>query len=132
MAAETGARWEAAVVAWLRSRGHRDAFRLRGQEGPLDHGDVGGFSRWALDCKDHAKHTLSAWVKQVKQEARNSEKPLAAVIVKRRGAKPEDAYVVMDLATWSRLERYLDTLAADVLDRYECPVSEVVPGAEYL
>lgn len=38
----------------------------------------------------------------------------------------------MDLATWSRLERYLDTLAADVLDRDECPVSEVVDGAEYL
>jgi hypothetical protein len=114
MAAETGARWEAAVVAWLKSRGHRDVFRLRGQEGPRDHGDVGGFSRWALDCKDHAKHTLSAWVAQVKQEAVNAEKPLAAVIVKRRGAKPEDAYVVMDLATWERLESYLSALSDEV------------------
>lgn len=114
MASESGTRWESAVTKWLRGRGFPHAVRLRGQEGPRDHGDIGGFSRWAIDCKDHAKHTLSAWIKQVKQEAVNSEKPLAVVVVKKRGGKPEDAYVVMDLETWARLEEYLEMLSEDV------------------
>lgn len=110
---ETGSRWERAVTAWLVDRGF-PAFRLRGREGPRDHGDVGGFTRWALDCKDHAKMSLGPWVAQARQEARNSQKPLSAVIVRRRGEPTEDALVVMDLATWARLESYLSGLGHEI------------------
>jgi len=104
--AETGAAWESAVVSWLTDHGF-PAFRLRGREGPRDHGDIGGFARWALDCKDHAKMSLSSWVAQAAQEARNSGKPFSAAVVKRRGAGVPDAYVVMSLLQWARLEQYM-------------------------
>ena len=111
--AETGAKWEAAVERWLRDFGF-PAFRLRGREGPRDHGDIGGFARWALDCKDHAKMSLASWVAQAAEEARNSGKPLSAVIVKRRGASPPEAYVVMSLATWARLEQYMEAQEEEI------------------
>lgn len=52
--------------------------------------------------------SLGSWVAQAKQEARNSGKPLSAVIVKRRGESVEDALVVMDLETWVLLEKYIE------------------------
>jgi len=108
-----GQQWESKVVEYLQSRGLTDAYRLRGLEGPKDHGDIGGFHRWALDCKDQTRMSLGAWVAQAKDEAHNSHKPLSAVIVKRRDQRPEDALVVMDLHTWTLLERYIQDLSRD-------------------
>ena len=107
-----GSDWERKVTAWLVGRG-LPAFRLRGNEGPKDHGDIGGFGLWALDCKDQAKMSLGSWVAQAKKEAINSHKPLSAVIVKRRGKPTEEALVIMDLATFARLENYITQLRED-------------------
>jgi len=103
---EIGSAWERKVTAWLVDRG-LPAVRLRGTEGPRDHGDIGGFNRWALDCKDQATMRLGAWVLQAKQEARNSQKPLSAVVVKQRGRPTKEALVVMDLQTFALLETYI-------------------------
>ena len=100
------------MTAWLAGRG-LPAFRLRGTEGPKDYGDIGGFRLWALDCKDHAKMSLGPWVAQAKKEAINSQKPLSAVIVKRRGHPTEDALVIMDLVTFARLSNYIHQLQED-------------------
>lgn len=57
--------------------------------------------------------SLGPWVTQAKKEAINSQKPLSAVIVKRRGKPTEDALVIMDLATFARLETYINELRED-------------------
>jgi len=104
------------VVAYLQAAGFPEAYRSRGSEGPRDIGDVLGFARWALDCKDQAKISLGSWVGQVNNEARNLQAALGAVIVKRRGKPAEDAFVVMDLATWVKLEIYIDELTKEIRD----------------
>ncbi len=106
---QTGSAWESKVVKYLSERG-LDARRSEAREGRNDIGDVVGLGRWALDCKDHARFALATWVKQARQERVNARKPLSAVIVRRRGGRVEDAYVVMDLATFATLENYINEL----------------------
>ena len=110
---EVGAAWESKVSAWLSNHGF-ETVRLRGLEGPKDHGDIGGHPRWSLDCKDQATHRFGPWVAQARIESKNAQKPLSAVIVKRRGKPTKDAFVVMDLATWAVLENYVDSLEKDL------------------
>jgi len=111
---EKGRVWERAVAKYLKTFWDFPAFRLRGTEGPRDQGDIGGFDRWALDCKNQAKWNLGSWVTQAKQEAINASKPLSAVIVKREGHSIEDALVVMDLKSWCYLEAYLDGMSTEI------------------
>jgi hypothetical protein len=103
---ERGSRWEARLVAFLREQGFPEAVRIRGR-GANDEGDLGGFPLWAIEAKDHASIDLPGFVKQAKQEAINSGKPFGIAVIKKRRAAAQDAYVVMDLETWVRLEKYL-------------------------
>ena len=117
MSTPQGTAWETEVARYLQAQGFDQARRSEGREGPKDHGDIAGFRRWALDCKDRAKMSLGSWVRQAEGEARHSGKPLSAAIVKRRGGETSEALVVMSLSTWVQLEKYLDALSDTITER---------------
>jgi len=100
-----GADWERDVAALLREAG-LPAVRLRGS-GRLATGDIGGLPLFAVDCKNQMRLTPFQWLQQVRAEAANALKPFGAVVFKKRDASAGDAVVMMDLATFAILNRYI-------------------------
>lgn len=79
-----GARWETAVVNYLRDNGFPYTER-RAPGQPVDRGDILGIAGMVIECKDHAKPTPGAWVDQATQAADLTGADIAVVIAKRRG-----------------------------------------------
>jgi hypothetical protein len=104
-----GTRWESEVVRYLRSVGFDEA-RREVQRGARDVGDIGGFPLWAIEAKAYASvshSVLADFVAQANREARHAGKPFGIVVIKRPRHRTADGFVVMDLETWTRLERHL-------------------------
>lgn len=97
-----GTRWESELVAYLRDSGFPHA-RRNVQHGPNDIGDVGGVPKFAIEAKDTQKHDLAKFVKQANAEAENAGQPWGVAAIKKRRAATEDAYVVLDLKTFTEV-----------------------------
>jgi len=99
-----GSTWERAVVAFLREHGHSCAERAYGAGRPDDVGDVDGLPGWVIECKDHQRLDLATWCDEAASEAANVPGGASwAVVAKRRGKGPGDAYVLTDLATFAEV-----------------------------
>lgn len=72
------------------------------QTGRLDQGDAWALP-FCLEMKDTAKHDFPGYIKQANAEAKNAGLSFGVAIVKKRNANIKDAYVVMDLETFSRV-----------------------------
>lgn len=109
-----GTAWESAIVTFLRDLGFTEA-RREVQRGRLDVGDIGGFVSWAIEAKAYKSITFSLlgdFVAQANREADNAGKPFGIVVLKYPRHSTDQAFVIMDLATWTRVEAALpDTLA---------------------
>lgn len=83
-AKQKGTAAETAVVKYLKEQGWIHAER-RALHGNLDKGDINLGSPVVLEVKDHAKITLSEWLKELKVEMGNADVDVGAVIAKKRG-----------------------------------------------
>jgi hypothetical protein len=99
---QKGTRWESAVRDYLQDRGL--PARRNAQHGAQDVGDLSieGYP-FALEAKDHARIELASFVDQANREAHNARVPYGAAVVKRRGKGVHQAYVVMDLETFTTM-----------------------------
>jgi len=94
-AKQKGTAAETAVVNYLKDNGFPYAER-RALHGNLDKGDITGCGPIVFEVKDHAKITLSAWLKELEDEMINADAGTGAVIAKRRGTtKVKDWYAIM-------------------------------------
>lgn len=103
-----GAAFEIGVLKWLRSRGV-SAERLR-LSGSRDEGDIVAIvagKSYVLELKNRKSLSLPTFWDEAVAEAKNfakarglSQTPPAFVIVKRRNAGIEKAFVIQDLDSW--------------------------------
>ena len=103
-----GSKFETDVMKWLRSLGHF-AERLA-KAGASDEGDIVCIiagQTYILECKNRKKIDLPKFWDEAQKEAKNYAKargmvatPPAFVIVKRRNASIEQAWVVQPLEEW--------------------------------
>lgn len=96
-----GSRWELAI------RRHLEGFfgrrvRKPAQEGYKDVGDL-HISPFVIQAKDEARHTFSSYVDDAEKQAVHAGEPFGVAVVKRRGVGTDRAYVVMSLATFTRV-----------------------------
>lgn len=92
---QKGTAAETAVVKFLRDNGFPYAER-RALHGGADKGDITGCGPIVFEVKDHAKITLSEFVKELEVEVQNAVAQTGACIIKRRGTlKVADWYAVL-------------------------------------
>jgi hypothetical protein len=99
-----GTEWESATVSYLKSHGIPTAHRVA-QTGRDDSGDIWGVSPFILQAKTYANLAdgLRLGLEGAKRQARVAGESYGAAVVKRRGKGASDAYVVMDLETFTRM-----------------------------
>ena len=105
---QKGSKFETDVMKYLRSLGHF-AERLA-KAGASDEGDIVTIiagQTYILECKNRKKMDLPTFWAEAEKEAKNYAKarglpgcPPAFVIVKRRNASTEQAWVVQPLEKW--------------------------------
>jgi len=105
---QKGSKFETDVMKYLRSLGHF-AERLA-KAGANDEGDIVAIiagQTYILECKNRKKIDLPQFWSEAQTEASNYAKarglplsPLAFVIVKRRNAPTEKAWVIQPLGEW--------------------------------
>lgn len=99
---QKGTRAENHVVAYL-----KESFpyaERRALAGINDKGDVTGIPGVVVEIKDHAKITLSEWLKELEQEMLNADASTGAVVAKKRGTLDVgDWYAVMPVSVWVSL-----------------------------
>lgn len=103
-----GSKFETDVMKYIRSLGHF-AERLA-KAGASDEGDIVTLiagDTYILECKNRKKLDLPAFWDEAQVEAKNYAKarglsvlPLSFVVVKRRNAKIENAWVITSLEKW--------------------------------
>lgn len=103
-----GSKFETDVMKYLRKLGHF-AERLA-KAGSSDEGDIVCMiagETYILECKNRKKLNLPAFWDEAQVEAKNYAKarglsvlPLSFVVVKRRNAKIENAWVITSLEKW--------------------------------
>ena len=81
---QKGTRAESAVVNYLKDNGFPYAER-RALHGVNDKGDITGCGPVVFEVKDHAKLSLSEWVKELEDEMRNAGVDIGTVVAKKRG-----------------------------------------------
>ena len=96
-----GTRWESAVALHLQDHGF-DVWRMA-QTGEFDQGDLGGLPDFAFECRDRAKLDLAGNVKDANNRAKAKHSKYGVAVMKARGKKTADGYVVMDLDTFAQL-----------------------------
>ena len=106
-----GSKFETDVMKYLRSLGHF-AERLA-KAGASDEGDIVTIiagQTYILECKNRKKMDLPTFWAEAEKEAKNyakarglSAEPPAFVIVKRRNASTQQAWVVQPLEKWIEL-----------------------------
>jgi hypothetical protein len=101
-----GTRFESAVRDFINSVGVNRATRVA-QAGE-DVGDVHVNGMFALQCKDVTASNYSKWIVDAKEQARAAKVPFSAVVHKRRQRKVGEAYVVMDLDTFTDIAARLE------------------------
>lgn len=95
-AKQKGTKFETDVVQCARAEGLPFASRLP-LAGANDIGDIGGIPGVVLECKDHARLELSAWMDEAEREAATAGVDVFAVVHKRRRRPIREAYVTMPL-----------------------------------
>ena len=99
-----GDQFERDVVKVLRANGHPYAERALRLGAHDDHGDIAGLPGFHLECKDHGRIELGAWLSLAAAEARCiASHPTAVLVVKRRMRPTAEAYTVMELGAFARL-----------------------------
>ena len=103
-----GSKFEVDVMKYIRKLGHF-AERLA-KAGASDEGDIVSIiagQTYILECKNRKKIDLPAFWKEAQKESENYAKarglvvaPPAFVVVKRRNASIEDAWVIQPLGEW--------------------------------
>ena len=99
-----GSKWESDVALFLRSYGF-DVWRLA-QTGAEDQGDLAGsgpLMDWAFECRNRKELSLAKNVDDANDRARCKGSRYGVTIMKRRGRSVSEAYVAMDLATFTEL-----------------------------
>ena len=115
-----GSKFETDVMKYLRKLGHF-AERLA-KAGASDEGDIVTIiagQTYILECKNRKKMDLPTFWAEAEKEAKNYAKarglpgsPPAFVIVKRRNASTEQAWVVQPLEKW--IEQLMPTPQGDI------------------
>jgi hypothetical protein len=99
-----GTKWESDIVRYLKANGIPSAHRVA-QTGRDDSGDIHGVSPFILQAKDLASVTDGAriGVAGANSQAAIARESYGAAVVKRRNHSAANAYVVMDLETFTRM-----------------------------
>ena len=91
---------ETAVVNWLRDHLlERDAryIERRTLQGAKDTGDIAGLPGIVIEVKNHAKHDLPGWLKELQTEVDNAHATLGLLVIKKRGTTdPSQWYWLID------------------------------------
>ena len=95
-----GSKFELDVVRYLQEHGFPFVQRAYGAGRQDDRGDILGVPGFTIECKDHAKHDIPAWLGEAERERQNAGTRFGVVIVKRRGKGAAESYVVQTLASW--------------------------------
>ena len=98
-----GSAWERAIVKQLCSDGFK-VERMYGAGRQDDRGDIRGLNNWTIEAKDHARFALSEWLEELDNEMKNAENEFGAVLIKKRNAATNKAYVMLP---WSVLIKLL-------------------------
>jgi hypothetical protein len=108
-----GTRWELAVRRFLRAAGI-DVFKPY-EEGRDDAGDIHGMDPFVGQAKAYASIVtgIREGVAGAERQALVAKLPFGVAIVKRPGKATGEAYVVMTLATFARLLRWMRGLPAE-------------------
>lgn len=103
---EKGSRFEQQVVDYMRAECMDDRIERRVCNGVNDRGDVSGVAirgnRVVVECKNHARMELGAWLDEAEVERGNDDAEFAFVVHKRRGCGEKSFgrnYVTCDLYT---------------------------------
>ena len=99
---EKGTRYEVACAEWFRQRGWSEVFRMATRS-TLDVGDLGGLPRFAVECRDRQKQSLSLNVDDAEERARNKNADFGVALMKRPRRPVGDSYVCMSLTTFGRI-----------------------------
>jgi hypothetical protein len=95
---QRGTAFEAALVNYLHRRGHPHIER-RTLSGAHDRGDIAGVASTVIEAKACRTITLSEWVNEAQDEARNANASIGIVVAKRRGTSDVgQAYAVLPFA----------------------------------
>jgi len=131
-----GSQFETDVMKWLRKAGVI-AERLT-KAGAKDEGDIVTViagETYILELKNRATLSLPEFWREAQVEALNyakarglGEVPLSYVIVKRRNASIDQAWVIQDLAQWTK-EKKMPVPGGEITTT-EILVPEVVPPVE--
>ena len=131
-----GSQFETDVMKWLRKMG-AIAERLT-KAGAKDEGDIVTViagETYILELKNRATLSLPQFWREAQVEALNyakargiGEVPLSYVIVKRRNASIDQAWVIQDLAQWTK-EKKMPVPGGEITTT-EILVPEVVPPVE--
>ena len=99
---QKGTRAENHVVSYLKK--DFPYVERRALAGINDKGDVAGIPGVVIEVKDHAKITLSEWLKELEQEMANAEADTGVVVAKKRGTLDVgEWYAVMPVHVWVSL-----------------------------
>ena len=96
-----GDAFEREVIRVLRANGFPYAERVLRLGAHDDRGDIIGVPGFHIDCKARRRFELSTWVDEVVTEAPEDAVPI--IVLKRPGASPDRAYVIVELATFARV-----------------------------
>lgn len=99
-----GPKFEADVVAFLRTAGFPDAER-RVMGGARDRGDVAGVRGWVLELKASKAEDWGYELTEAEKEARNAGVPRFALVKKRRNKPIAEAFAVVPLWLLAELMR---------------------------
>lgn len=102
--ARKGRRAEIAVAEYLKTFGFIHAEPTRRSGWADDRGDIDGIPGVVIEVKDHKKHDLPGWLRELEAEVENAGAQTGVLIVKRRGCTdPADWYAVTTLADFATL-----------------------------
>lgn len=108
-AKKAGAAFESLVARFLAVRLGDDRIERRAKTGAKDRGDIAGVrtirgGRVVIECKDTARDSLPAWIREAEIERGNDDAAIGVVAHKRRGvADPAEQFVSMTLETFALL-----------------------------
>jgi len=99
-----GSKFEQQAVDYMKRRLHDDRIERRLMGGVNDRGDIAGLwirgDRVVVECKNHARMELAAWVDEAEAERNNDDAGYKCVLHKRKGCGEKNFggnYVTMEL-----------------------------------
>lgn len=108
-----GRETENAFVVWMRERWGKVVERRR-LTGAQDQGDISGWHNVCVEVKSGASIDIPGWLRQLKEEKKNSHSEYGFVAVRPKGKPdPEDWYAVVSLPDMVQLLEDLELLNPD-------------------